>query len=212
MPLDMLRCGRSLRAWSFALVASCAVIAFAPTPSPAIGESPACVRAIAALDADIDTARARAGDPFPFRIVHSVVALDGVAVPENAAGFGVVAVASHAQRGGRGGYVVIETRFVVLPNGTHMPVTIDWASAQGAAATGSSQNVPGFIGAVPFVGYVLGPYGFLHHGRDITIPRGAQIPVIVGDEEATGGCRVVPLASPSPSPLPSASPARSLQP
>jgi hypothetical protein len=208
----MHRCGRSLRASSLALVASCAVIAFAPTASRAIGESPACVRAFAALEADIDTSRVHAGDAFPFRIVHAVVALDGIAIPENAPGFGVVAVASHAERGGRGGYVVIETRFVVLPNGTHVPVTIDWAGAQRAAATGSSQNVPGFIGAVPFVGYVLGPYGFLHHGKDVTIPRGAQIPVIVGDEEATGGCRVVPLSSPSPSPRPSPSPVRSLQP
>ena len=203
------------------------VAALAPAPSRAyITDSPPCVRDTIYLESDIDTAHARAGDPFIFRTFEAATAPGGVEVPANTVGYGVVAISHHADRGGRGGYVVLETRFIVLPNGDHLGVTIDWVAAQRATATGSSQNAPGFLGAIPFVGYVLGPYGFLHHGKDVTIPRGAHLPVILGDDQPTGGCRVVPLAttppkgapseSPSPgafpSPAPSPSPAASLVP
>jgi len=179
---------------------------------------PPCTRATVAMVDDVDSAHAHPGDSFRIRTVEPVTAADGSTIPAETAGFGVVAIAHHADRGGRGGYVVIETRYIALANGTHLPVTIDWASAARATATGSSQNIPGIVGAVPLVGYVLGPYGFLHHGRDIIIPRDARIPVILGDDVASGACRVVPLptasaapsaSSPSPSaasPEPSASP------
>jgi len=166
---------------------------------------PACVRGTIAMTSDVDSASARPGDSFGFRLVDAVTASDGTAIPVGANGFGVVAISNHAARGGRGGYVVLETRFVRLADGKHVPVTIDWAGAARATATGASRNIPGIVGAVPLVGYVLGPYGFLHHGKDITIPRDAQIPVIVGDDLAAGTCRV-PTPVPSASPAPSASP------
>ncbi len=76
---------------------------------------------------------------------------------------------------------------------------------------------------MPFVGYVTGPYAFIHHGHDVTIPRGARIAVVVGDDAALGICRIPaanePVAPPAcaspatsaasrqrPSPQPSASP------
>lgn len=196
------------------------VAALASAPSRAyITGTPACLRDTIYLENDIDTAHAIAGDPFVFRTFEAAKGPNGVDVPANTVGYGIVAISHHADRGGRGGYVVLETRFIVLRNGDHLSVTIDWAEAQRATATGSSQNAPGFLGMIPFVGYVLGPYGFLHHGKDVTIPRGARLPVIVGDDQPTGGCRVVPLpssspnASPSPStPIPSASPAASPRP
>jgi hypothetical protein len=183
------------------------VAALAPAPSRAyVTGTPPCSRDTIYLENDIDTARARAGDPFVFRTFEAATAPGGFEVPANTVGYGVVAISHHADRGGRGGYVVLETRFILLANGDHLGVTIDWAAAQRATATGSSQNAPGFLGAIPFVGYVLGPYGFLHHGKDVTIPRGARLPVILGDDQPTGGCRVVPLATTQPKGAPSESP------
>ena len=168
---------------------------------------PPCVRATVAMVDDVDSAHARPGDSFRIRTVEPVTAADGSTIPAETAGFGVVAIAHHADRGGRGGYVVIETRYVALASGAHVPVTIDWASAARATATGSSQNIPGIVGAVPLVGYVLGPYGFLHHGKDIIIPHDARIPVILGDDVASGACRVVPLpTTPTVSGIPTATP------
>ena len=168
---------------------------------------PACVRAMAEMTTDVDSAHARSGDSFQFQTVEPARAPDGTAIPPGTRGFGVVAIAQHAERGGRGGYVVIETRFLALPN-AHVPVTIDWTTAARAAATGSSRNIPGFVGAIPFVGYVLGPYGFIHHGSDVTIAHGTRLPILVGDDVAIAACRIVP-PSPSPSPAASASPGAS---
>jgi hypothetical protein len=161
-------------------------------------EKPPCARATVALVDEIHTAHARPGDTFRLRTTDPVTLADGTVVPADAPGYGVVSIAQHAQRGGRGGYVAIEARFVALPNGTHVPTTIDWAAASNATATGGSRNIPGFVGAVPFAGYVLGPYAMLHHGSDIAIAKDTRIPVLLGDDVAMGTCRARPASSPSP--------------
>ena len=181
-----------------------AVVALVSLPGAAPPSAPSCLRAAVELTADLDTARARAGDPFAVRTAADAVAPDGTILPAQTPGYGIVAIAQHAERGGRGGYLVLEVRYLVTPAGAHVPATIDWAGAARATATGASQNIPGIVGAVPLVGYVLGPYAFLHHGRDVTLPRGTRLTVILGDDEAAGACRVVP--APSASPQPSASP------
>jgi hypothetical protein len=189
--------------------------------SPARGQvrpgptAPPCVRATIALVDPIDSANANPGDSFRFRIVDASAAPDGVAIPQGALGYGIVAAASHAKRGGIGGFVAIEPRFIALDNGTHVPVIADRLYDTSSARTGSSRNLPGVFGAVPFAGYLLGPYGFLHHGSDVTIPAGTRLPVLVGDQLALAACRVPhpgettlpsrrqeqsPSASPSPAP------------
>jgi hypothetical protein len=132
---------------------------------------------------------------------------DGTPVPAGSIGYGLVAISQHAERGGRGGYLVIEARFVGLRSGAHIPASIDWAEATRATATGASMNIPGIVGAIPFMGYLLGPYAFIHHGKDVIIPRGAQLPVVLGDELAAGTCKLTPPAPlPSPTPAAAASP------
>ena len=169
-------------------------------------DRPPCVRTFVVMAGDVDSAHARAGDSFQIKTVEAARAPDGTMIPPGTMGYGVVAIAQHAERGGRGGYVVIETRFLALPH-QHVPVTIDWTTEARASATGSSRNIPGFVGAIPFIGYVLGPYGFIHHGSDITIARDTRIPVLIGDDVAAAACRIVPPPSPSPSPAVSPSPA-----
>jgi len=182
-----------------------------------IGEpsaKPPCVRVAVALEDDIDSGRARANDAFRYVTVDAASLSDGTPVPAGSIGFGLIAIAKHAERGGQGGYVVLEARFLTLPGGGHVPASIDWSSAERATATGASLNIPGIVGAIPFAGYILGPYGFLHHGKDVVIPRGTQIPLLLGDDVAAGACRVVPPPSPSPSASPplSAPPTQSASP
>ncbi len=173
---------------------------------------PECQRTVVAMDVDVDSARARPGDPFTFRTTSAVSAPDGSTIPAGTLGYGTVQISQHAQRGGRGGYLVLDARFLAPAGGPHLPVTIDPVRGTNAVATGGSRNIPGVVNAVPFVGYVTGPYAFIHHGQDVTIPRGARIAVVVGDDAALGACRI-PAANetPAPTPLPSelASPAPS---
>jgi len=161
---------------------------------------PFCVRDTVVLLDPIDTAKVVPGEPFRIQTVDDVRAPDGTDVPIGTFGYGVVAIAHHADRGGKGGYVVLETRYLALPDGRRVQATIDWKEAASATATGSSRNIPGIVGWIPFAGYVLGPYGFLHHGSDITIQRGTRIEVLLGDDVASGAC----AEPPTPSPLPGA--------
>jgi hypothetical protein len=168
---------------------------------PAKDALPPCVRVMIALEDDIDSAHARPDDAFRFVTVDDARLRDGTSVPAGSIGHGIVAISQHAERGGRGGYLVLDARFVALASGPHIPAAIDWSLATRATATGASMNIPGIVGAIPFAGYFLGPYGFIHHGKDVIIPRGAQLPVLLGDDVAAGLCRLVP-PSPQPSPTP----------
>ncbi|HZO93726.1 MAG TPA: hypothetical protein VFB22_08130 [Candidatus Baltobacteraceae bacterium] len=170
-----------------------------PIPSPTPPKPP-CVRDTVVLLDNIDTSTAQPGESFRIQTVDPARTSDGIDVPIGVLGYGVVAIAHHADRGGKGGYVVIETRYLALPDGRHVQATLDWKEAANATATGSSRNVPGIVGWIPFSGYVLGPYGFLHHGADITIQRGARLEVLLGDDVASGAC----VEPPPPSPLPGA--------
>ncbi len=175
---------------------------FAQTPG---ASKPVCQPAVVAMDVDVDSAHASAGDSFSFRTALPATAPDGSAIPVGTLGYGTVQIAQHAQRGGRGGYLVLEARFLALANGTHLPVTIDPVRGTNAVATGGSGNIPGVVNAVPMVGMVTGPYGFIHHGHDVTVQRGTRLAVVVGDDAALGTCRipavnepVAPPSSPSP--------------
>jgi hypothetical protein len=174
---------------------------------PAKDALPPCVRVMIALEDDIDSAHARPDDAFRFVTVDDARLRDGTSVPAGSIGHGIVAISQHAERGGRGGYLVLDARFVALASGPHIPAAIDWSLATRATATGASMNIPGIVGAIPFAGYFLGPYGFIHHGKDVIIPRGAQLPVVLGDELAAGTCKLTPPAPlPSPTPAAAASP------
>jgi hypothetical protein len=180
-----------------------------PSPTPPGPPKPPCVRDTVVLLDPIDTAKVVPGETFRIQTVDDVTTNDGVPVPIGAVGYGVVAIAHHAERGGVGGYVVLETRYLGLADGRHVPATIDWKEAANAVATGKSRNIPGIVGWIPFSSYLLGPYGFLHHGADITIDRGARLEVLLGDEVANGGC--VEPAPPTPHPGVTSVPDRDLE-
>lgn len=159
-----------------------------PSPSPT-PPAVVCPRVTIAIDAPIRSADARAAEPFSFTVMTASALDDGTAVPAGAKGRGQVAVVEHAQRGGRGGVLALETRFVMLPEGRHVPATIDRVAAAPGSALGGSRNIPGLLGAIPGVGWFLGPYGYLHHGSDVTIEKGTTLTIVLGDGQALGTCR-----------------------
>jgi hypothetical protein len=198
------------------------VAMLAAVAAPGLAQAPAdtrkpCVRTLVAMEDSVDSAHARAGDVFRFRIVDAATASDGTAVPAGTLGYGVVANASHADRGGRPGYLALETRFFALENGAHVPAIVDRARDEASTATGATGNAPGFLGLIPIVGYAVGGYDAMHHGKDATIPRGTRVGVFVGDDAALGTCRPLaagesppapaqPSATSAPATVPSASP------
>ncbi|HZO92564.1 MAG TPA: hypothetical protein VFB22_02255 [Candidatus Baltobacteraceae bacterium] len=162
---------------------------------------PPCVHDLIALLDTIDSATAHPGDVFEFRLVEPAVAPDGTPLPAGQLGYGVIANATHANKGGQPGYLALETRFLLLADGRHIPVLIDRHNDDSSAATGATANAPWALGLIPFVGYAAGGYDALHHGRDAAIPRGTRVSVVIGDDAALGKCR---LPAPGESPPPAA--------
>ena len=155
--------------------------------------TPPCVRAEIALIDPINSANAHAGDYFRFRIVDAATAPDGTPIPAGNIGYGVVAFASHANRGGVGGYLALEPRFIRLADGTKVDVFADRLDSATSAKNGSTNNAPFYLSAIPFAGYLLSPYGYIHHGSDTTLPIGTRLNVLVGSDLALGECHIAPL-------------------
>src|SRR6202163_1000207 len=168
---------------------------------------PPCRHALVAMEETVDSAHAKSGDVFRFQLVDAVTAPDGTALPPGTTGYGVVANSAHAERGGRAGYLALETRFFVLGDGRHVPAIIDRFTDVASSLGGARA-------------YAVGGYDSLHHGKDATIPRGPRVGVFVGDDAALGACRqpaagetALPVASPAPAAtVPPAAPAHSPSP
>ena len=211
--------GHTLRAAAaFGAISVLAVCAVAPSGAQTQADArPPCRHALVAMDETVDSAHAKSGDVFRFQLVDAVTAPDGTALPPGTTGYGVVANSAHAERGGRAGYLALETRFFVLGNGRHVPAIIDRFTDVASSAVGATANAPGLLGLIPIVGYAVGGYDSLHHGKDATIPRGTRVGVFIGDDAALGACRqpaagesAPPVASPAPAATaPAAAPARS---
>ena len=163
------------------------------------------------MEDTVDSARAKSGDVFKFQLAEAATAPDGTALPPGTPGYGVVANASHAERGGRAGYLALETRFFVLGDGRHVPAIIDRFTDVASSAVGATANAPGLLGLIPIVGYAVGGYDSLHHGKDATIPRGTRVGVFLGDDAALGTCRQ-PAAGETAPPVPSPTPSRRRRP
>ena len=184
-----------------------AVCAVAPTGAQTPPDArPPCRHALVAMEDTVDSARAKSGDVFKFQLAEAATAPDGTPLPPGTPGYGVVANASHAERGGRAGYLALETRFFVLADGRHVPAIIDRFTDVASSAVGATANAPGLLGLIPIVGYAVGGYDSLHHGKDATIPRGTRVGVFIGDEAALGACRPLNPGE-SPPPVPTAPPA-----
>ena len=92
-------------------------------------------------------------------------------------------VTFYSYKGGTGRTMALADVGWILASTGLKVLVIDWTTEARATATGASRNIPGFVGAIPFVGYVLGPYGFIHHGKDVTMARSA------GSRSSSPGCR-----------------------
>ncbi len=180
-----------------------AAAGIAPSGAQTQGDArPPCRHALVAMEDNVDSAKSKAGDVFQFRLVDATTAPDGTALPVGTLGYGVVANAAHAERGGRGGYLALETRFFLAPDGHHVPAIIDRFNDNASSALGATANAPGLLGMIPIVGYAVGGYDAMHHGKDATIARGTRVGVFIGDDAALGTCRE-PAAGETPAPLPS---------
>jgi hypothetical protein len=153
---------------------------------------PRCEVADAHLVTRLDSAVNTPGDAFTFTLAESVAARGSApAIAEGTKGFGVVAFADHAHGSGAPGKLVVEPRYLLLPDGTHYPVMADPELGENFVE-GSTRNVPGALELVPGIGLAVTGYNALHRGKEVVLAAGLAFRVVLGDELAAAECFVPP--------------------
>jgi hypothetical protein len=181
-----------------ALCATCAAGQPVPTPGPLAPCRVAKVKLLTTLD----SAQNVPGDWFSFVLVGNAEAREGLPeIPDGTRGYGIVAYVDRPDFGGRPGRLIVEPRYLVLADGSHLQVTVDPERSEGFAQ-GKTRNLESALQFVPGMGLVVNGYNALHHGTQVQLGRGTLFRVILGDALATGDCY---LARPRPSPEPTPS-------
>jgi len=157
---------------------------------------PRCLETDVKIVSKVESAYATAGDPFTFKVAQRVVGKGTIPnVPLGTRGYGVVSFADHAHGSGSPGRLVIEPRFLVLANGTHVPVISNPQLSESFVA-GATRNVNGALGFVPGVGLAIGGYNALHRGKEVVIEPGTPFRIVLGDDLPLGQCFVPPPSAP----------------
>ena len=165
----------------------------APSGAAAIAGLHTCsVVAVQMVD-DVDSSTAKPGDFFRFQTINAVTVGDKIVIPARTMGYGIVAVASPAGAGGRAGTLVLEPRYLVLPDATHLGVVLNHNTSD-LQRSGQSGNMPGYLGAIPVpgIGAAIGIFNFFHHGRDIEVKKGAEFTIFPSDSPSSEHCQEHP--------------------
>ncbi len=163
----------------------------------AISGLPRCPETDIATITRMSSATDVGGGSFAFKTVRAIAASGALPeIPAGTRGVGVIAFADHAHGSGQPGQIVIQPRFLELPDGTHVQVIGDPREAESFVA-GKSKNLNGALAYIPGFGLAVNGYNALHHGEEVTIERGTQFRIVVGDALATGDCFLTPPDQPN---------------
>jgi hypothetical protein len=156
-------------------------------PTPLASEPPACTLILVQLDGRIDSANAHAGDVFRFHSIDTIVTSDGVTIPNNTRGYGIVAFASSAGAHGKPGDLIVEARYLDVAEHGPYHVMID-ALSQTSRATGPTGNAAPALSAIPlpFVGAAIGAFDYFHAGKNAVIASGTRFDVVPVDNLSHG--------------------------
>ena len=176
----------------FVLFAAVLLIA-TPVQGRAAGAAPALPACTPIAVEMIDTVYSKTaivGDFFRFQTFNSVTNKNRIILGPGTKGWGIVTVASPAATGGRAGSLVLEPLYFVLPGGRKMGVVLDH-NASDLQKSGQSNNLPGYLGAIPVVGVgaVIGAFDYFHHGKDITVSKGTLFAVFPSNDPSVAKCR-----------------------
>jgi hypothetical protein len=175
--------------WPFVYAAALICIPCAARSADAIGLPLCTVIAVQTIDT-VNSKTARPGDFFRFQTINSVDFNGHVVLAEHTTGWGIITVASPAAKGGRAGSLVLEPLYFKTPSGAKIGVVLDHNSSA-LQASGSSDSLPAYLGAIPVVGVgaAVGAFDYFHHGKDITVQKGTIFAVFPSDDPSVAGCR-----------------------
>lgn len=179
-----------LRFASMALSALLLALAALPIAASAASALDPCTVVAVEMVNTVNSAQARPGDFFRFQTVNAVTVGARVVIPARTMGYGIVAIASPAGREGRAGSLVLEPRYLVLPDGTHLGVVLNHHT-NALDPTGKSGDAPGLLGAIPVpgVGAAVGIFNYFHKGKNIEVQRGSVFTIFPSDDPSVERCQ-----------------------
>ena len=123
----------------------------------------------------VSSAEAHVNDRIEFEVMEEVRVADTVIIPKGGIAWGMVTEAQHKRRLGRGGKLEIVMNSVRLADGETAPLRAT-KEAQG----GGHQGVmtAGII-ATGLIFWPVAPAFLFIHGKDITIPKGTEVPTFI---------------------------------
>lgn len=156
------------------------------------GLSPCTVVAVQMLD-NVDSSNAQPGDFFRFETVNAVTVKNKIVIPDRTMGYGIVAVASSAGRNGRAGALVLEPRYLEMPDDLRVGVVLNHNTSD-LEKSGKSGSAPGYLGAlpIPFLGAAVGIFNYFRHGQDILVKKGTMFSIFPAEGPQTERCQVQP--------------------
>jgi hypothetical protein len=172
-------------------LAACAIVAtISQAPRAAAMSLDHCTVVAAEMMESVDSSDARPGDFFRFETVNAVTAGVAVVIPARTMGYGIVAIASPAGRDARPGVLVLEPRYLVLPNGKHLGVVLNH-NTDSLDKSGANDSIPGYLGAIPVfgVGAAIGIFNYFRKGKNIVVPRGTVFTLFPSDDPAVEHCQ-----------------------
>jgi hypothetical protein len=172
-------------------LAACVMLAaFANAPHAGAMVLDHCTVVAVEMMDSVDSSDARPGDFFRFETVNAVTSGARVVIPARTMGYGVVAVAAPAGRDARPGTLVLEPRYLELPDGTRLGVVLNH-NTDALDKSGPSDGIPGYLGAIPVlgVGAAIGIFNYFRKGKNIVVPRGAVFTVFPSDDPSVEHCQ-----------------------
>ena len=171
-----------------AVAVALAVMGAAPLHSLSLDR---CTIVAVQMMESVDSSTARPGDFFRFETVNAVTSGADVAIPQRTMGYGIVAVAAPAgPHDARPGTLVLEPRYLLLPDGRHMGVVLNH-NTDGLARAGANSAIPGYLGAIPVpgVGAAIGIFNYFRKGKNIVVPRGTIFTIFPSDDPSVEHCQ-----------------------
>jgi hypothetical protein len=179
---------------SFRRLIACAMLAGVANPPPAGAMTlDRCTVVAVEMMESVDSSDARPGDFFRFETVNAVTSGATVVIPARTMGYGIVAVASPAGRDARPGTLVLEPRYLMMPDGKRLGVVLNH-NTDSLDKSGANDSIPGYLGAIPVfgVGAAIGIFNYFRKGKNIVVPRGTVFTIFPGDDPSVESCQEHP--------------------
>lgn len=132
----------------------------------------------------IDSKTAKSGDVFHFETIEDTELNGKTLIPKHSKGLGIVSLSVPAAAHGKGGTLVLEARYLKLPSGQEVQVTIDRRVADLSGHGATSTKLPWYTQylPVPGLGMAVGAYDYLHNGKNVQLEKGTIFAVFSIEE------------------------------